>query len=73
MAGSVMVPSVSIGLALCVLIFFALSLKPLEARGTFGRLAGKPPQRTASGGICASSVHIYGYKCEEHDVRHFFF
>ncbi|VYS66784.1 unnamed protein product [Arabidopsis thaliana] len=68
MAGSVMVPSVSIGLALSVLIFFALTLKTLEARGTFGRLAGQPPQRTAAGGICASSVHIFGYKCEEHDV-----
>ncbi|KFK25650.1 hypothetical protein AALP_AA8G142000 [Arabis alpina] len=64
-----MVPSGSIGLALWFLIFFSLSLtNPLEARGHFGRLAGKPPQRTASDGICASSVHIFGYKCEEHDV-----
>ncbi|XP_010453536.1 PREDICTED: triacylglycerol lipase 2 [Camelina sativa] len=69
MAGSVMAPSVSICLALCVLIFVApFLIKPLEARGNFGRLPGKPPQRTASDGICASSVHVYGYKCEEHDV-----
>lgn len=57
---------------LALLFFFALSINPLEARGPFDRLARKPPQRTAAEGICASSVRIFGYKCEEHDVRYTF-
>lgn len=72
-AGSVMVSSCSISLPLWALIFFALSLNPIEARGPVGLLTGKPPQRTASGGICASSVRIFGYKCEEHDVNMIFY
>ncbi|CAN8236451.1 unnamed protein product [Cochlearia groenlandica] len=60
-----MVPS---GLVLWVLTIFSLYLNHLEAHEHLVSLAGKPPQRTASDGICASSVRIFGYKCEEHDV-----
>lgn len=55
-------------LSLCVLILVVMPHRAYgSGRGPFGRKNGAAT--TADSGICATSVTIYGYKCEEHEVR----
>ncbi|XP_022740869.1 triacylglycerol lipase 2-like isoform X2 [Durio zibethinus] len=58
----------SLAVFLCLLVFL---VEPHSAygssRGSFGRHNGAAA--SAVNGICATSVTIYGYKCQEHEVR----
>ncbi|XP_010524257.1 PREDICTED: triacylglycerol lipase 2 isoform X2 [Tarenaya hassleriana] len=60
-----------IGSPLWVIILFLLLVKPLDGRGSsrgpFGWLAGSVAP-APSDGICATSVAVHGYICQEHEV-----
>ncbi|OMO85324.1 hypothetical protein CCACVL1_10268 [Corchorus capsularis] len=68
-------PSLAAFMSLCLLVLAVV--EPHKAYGSssrgwfnIGRNKGAPAASAAAvNGICASSVTIYGYKCEEHEVK----
>lgn len=59
--------------SLALLSFCALLQPPLvygSGRGMLRVVDSVDAEAAGAGGVCAASVTIYGYKCEEHEVAY---